>query len=211
MARKAQEVKVMRPMPPSDFTDPLNQRFAPAPQVVEWIRASLLDVAAPLYNTDHGHLEFADFDVLWAPGGFVQAGRTVLGQCEELSFRCGKWQKWRQEQQMRDWFGRVPQFVITLDARYCLQCSDIEFCALVEHELYHIGQEKDMFGAPAFIKTGMPKLAIRGHDVEEFTGVVRRYGASADVQRLVDAAKQAPEVSKINIARVCGTCLLKAA
>jgi hypothetical protein len=198
-------------MPPPEVADPQFMRFAPAPAVSEWARTTLFGDAAPLYNPDHKHLEFADFEFLWAPAGFVKAGRTVIGQCEEVTFRCGAWQKDRQKQQMRDWFGRVPGFLITLDARYCLDCSDVEFCALVEHELYHIGQEKDEFGSPAFDRSGMPKLAIRGHDVEEFTGVVRRYGASADVQRLIDAAKGAPEVSKINIARACGTCLLKAA
>jgi hypothetical protein len=134
-----------------------------------------------------------------------------LGQCEEVLFRCNAWQKGRQQQQMTDWFGMVPQFLITLDASYALTCSDIEFCALVDHELYHIAQELDEFGSPAFRKDGLPKLCMRGHDVEEFIGVVRRYGAGEDVQRLIDAAKGAPEVSKLNIARACGTCLLKAA
>ena len=54
-------------------------------------------------------------------------------------------------------------------------------------------------------------MCMRAHDVEEFVGVVRRYGASEDVQRIIDAAKTAPEVARINIARACGTCLLKAA
>jgi hypothetical protein len=112
---------------------------------------------------------------------------------------------------MRDWFGEVPDFVITLDADYSRRCTDAEFCALVEHEMYHIGHANDDFGQPAFTKGGLPKLGMRAHDVEEFVGVVRRYGASKDVQRLIDAAKNAPEVAKLNIARACGTCLLKAA
>ena len=52
---------------------------------------------------------------------------------------------------------------------------------------------------------------MRAHDVEEFVGVVRRYGASQEVRALVEAASQPPEVAKINIARACGTCLLKSA
>ncbi len=43
---------------------------------------------------------------------------NLLGQCEEVTFRAGAWQKGRQEQQMRDWFGNVPDFLITLDADY---------------------------------------------------------------------------------------------
>jgi hypothetical protein len=112
---------------------------------------------------------------------------------------------------MIEWFGRVPSFLITLAADYCAQCSDVEFCALVEHELYHLAHELDEFGSPKFTKDGLPKIALRGHDVEEFVGVVRRYGASPEVARMVEAAKQSPEAGNINIARACGTCLLRAA
>lgn len=112
---------------------------------------------------------------------------------------------------MHEWFGEVPKFIITLAADYCSQCTDLEFCALVEHELYHIGQAKDEFGAPKFNKEGQPVLAMRGHDVEEFIGVVRRYGASVEVQEMIDAAKKKPEVAGIDIARACGTCLLRLA
>lgn len=109
---------------------------------------------------------------------------------------------------MVEWFGRVPAFLITLAAGYCASCSDVEFCALVEHELYHVAQARDAFGAPAFNKdTGMPKLRIVAHDVEEFVGVVRRYGATADVRRLVAAASQTPAVPALNVARACGCCL----
>ncbi|MDV6320963.1 putative metallopeptidase, partial [Chromohalobacter sp. HP20-39] len=109
-----------------------------------------------------------------------------------------------QEQQLAEWFGRVPAWLITLDAEYCANCSDAEFCALVEHELYHIGQETDAFGAPAFTKDGLPKLFLRGHDVEEFVGVVRRYGigdSNGMLAKLVSAANCTPEVARIDVAR----------
>src|SRR5690606_6326227 len=119
-------------------------------------------------NPDHAHLAGADLCFLWAASGFAKAGRYVLGQAEQVMFRAGGWQKARQEQQMVEWFGRVPEFLITLAADYCATCSDEEFCALVEHELYHIGHLKDEYGAPAFYRDGRPKLGIQGHDVEEF-------------------------------------------
>jgi hypothetical protein len=202
---------IRRPAPPASLFESPYLTFAPAPDLLEWARITFILDGAPLRNEDHQHTEFADLQFLWASGGFAKQGRTVLGQCEEVTFRAGPWQKGRQEQQMRDWFGSVPAFVITLDAAYSLKCSDEEFCALVEHELYHIGHTMDEFGAPAFTKDGLPKLSMRAHDVEEFVGVVRRYGASADVQKMIDAAKTTPEVAKLNIARACGTCLLRAA
>lgn len=200
-----------RPMPPAALLESPWLSFAPAPEVQRWIHQTFLAEQSRLFNDEHAHLEHAHFEVLWASTGFTRQGRSVLGQCEQVTFRTGAWQKGRQEQQMRDWFGAVPDFLITLDAAYSAQCSDLEFCALVEHELYHIGQERDAFGAPAFTRSGMPKLTMRGHDVEEFVGVVRRYGASKDVQHLVDAAQRGPEVAKLDIARACGTCLLKLA
>ncbi|MBV7482511.1 hypothetical protein KW845_06100 [Bordetella sp. BOR01] len=179
----------------------------PAPEIRAWVGTQVLDESSELHNPDHAHLAGADLCFLWAASGFAKAGRYVLGQAEQVMFRAGGWQKARQEQQMIEWFGRVPTFLITLAADYCASCSDAEFCALVEHELYHIAQLRDPFGAPAFCKDGRPKLGIQGHDVEEFVGVVRRYGPSAEVSRMLAAAKGKPEVPRLNIARACGCCL----
>lgn len=195
-----------RPYPPADLW-----RYVPAEGVAEWVQAEILAEDGRIHNPDHAHLIDADLVFLWAPGGFSKAMKTVIGQAEEVMIRAGGWQKGRQEQQFEDWFGRVPAFMITLDASYCAQCSDADWCALVEHELYHITQALDDFGAPRFGKDGKPKLRIRGHDVEEFVGVVKRYGPSVEVKRLVDAANAGPELRLGNIAHACGTCLKAAA
>jgi hypothetical protein len=179
----------------------------PAPELLAWVESAILAVAGPIHNPDHGHLVDADLAFLWASSGFQKSGRTVLGQAEQVMFRAGGWQKARQEQQMIEWFGGVPAFLITLAADYCANCSDAEFCALVEHELYHVGHARDPFGAPAFDKMGRPKLRIVGHDVEEFVGVVARYGPTAEVRRLAAAAGTAPAVPRLDIARACGCCL----
>ncbi|HEK1767552.1 TPA: hypothetical protein SMR47_001471 [Pseudomonas putida] len=205
-----------RPIPPqsllglSELSD-FGIRLVPAPEVWDWVSRQILANTGSIHNEDHSHLIDANIGVLWASSGFAKQGRVVLGQAEQLMFRAGGWQKARQEQQMRDWFGEEPAYLITLAADYCAQCTDAEFCALVEHELYHIAQATDQYGAPKFTQEGLPKLYLRGHDVEEFVGVVRRYGPSHDVQQLIDAASRPPEVAKINIARACGTCLLKSA
>ncbi len=181
--------------------------LAPAPQLLEWTERVILAADGALHNPDHAHLVDADLAFLWASSGFQKVGRVVLGQAEQVMFRAGGWQKARQEQQMIEWFGRVPAFLITLAADYCATCSDAEFCALVEHELYHIGHAPDPYGAPAFDKAGRPKLRIVGHDVEEFVGVVARYGPSPDVRRLAAAAGGAPAVPRLDVARACGCCL----
>jgi hypothetical protein len=201
-----------RPRPPGDLLDlsdlsSFGIRLTPAPEVWEWMQTEVLADTGSIHNPEHSHLIDANISVLWASAAFIKKGRAVVGQAEQVAFRAGGWQKARMEQQMLDWFGNVPAYVITLAADYCADCSDADFCALVEHELFHIAQELDQYGAPKFTKEGAPKLCIRGHDVEEFVGVVRRYGASKDVQQMVEAANGFPEVSKASIARSCGTCI----
>jgi hypothetical protein len=198
-------------MPPADLLESLWLTLRPATGVWDWVQSEILAETGSIHNEDHTHLIDADIQVMWASSCFEKQGRTVLGQAERVAFRAGGWQKARMEQQMMDWFGDMPAFIITLAADYCAQCSDADFCALVEHELYHIAQAKDKYGAPKFTQEGLPKLEMRGHDVEEFVGVVRRYGASPDVQALVGAANNPAEVGKLNISRACGTCLLKSA
>lgn len=193
---------IARPSPPKYLTC-----FAPAPNLLAWVEQIILAPGGLLHNPDHAHLVDADLAFLWAPAAFEKAGRTVLGQAEQVMFRAGGWQKARQEQQMIEWFGGVPAFLITLAADYCATCSDAEFCALVEHELYHLGHARDQFGAPAFDKAGRPKLCIVGHDVEEFVGVVARYGPTAEVRRLASAASAVASVHRLDIARACGCCL----
>lgn len=204
-----------RPHPPTDLHDidleDMAMRFRPAPDVWEWIEAEVLSEDGNLHNPDHLHLQGADVGILWAGTCFTKQGRTVVGQAEIVAFRAGGWQKARMERQMVDWFGHVPEVVITLAADYCSSCTDTDFCALVEHELYHVAQEADQYGAPKFRRDGSAALTMRAHDVEEFVGVVRRYGAGEQVQKLVDAAQRPPEVARLDIARSCGTCLLRAA
>ncbi|ADU69442.1 conserved hypothetical protein [Pantoea sp. At-9b] len=184
----------------------------PANELQEWVTKNILTEGGHLYNPDHSHLLDANLRFMWASSAFEKQGRFVLGQAEEVAIRAGGWQKARMQQQMYEWFGELPDYIITLAADYCAECSDVEFCALVEHELYHIAHKTDDFGAPAFYRdTGKPKLCLRGHDVEEFVGVVRRYGASVEVQELIDAASQPAEVAKLDIARACGTCMLRLA
>lgn len=205
MSRRQPHAASSRPIPPEDLGS--SGYFSPAPELLEWVNREIIAASGSLHNPDHRHLDGADLEFMWAAGGFTKQGRTVLGQAEQVMFRAGGWQKLRQEEQFLKWFGRVPGFLITMDAAYCRDCPDAAFCALVEHELYHVAQDRDAFGAPAFYKDGRPKLAVRGHDVEEFVGVVRRYGPGPDVARLIEAAKGAPEVGRLNISQACGCCL----
>ncbi|MBO1280092.1 putative metallopeptidase, partial [Acinetobacter nosocomialis] len=158
----------IRPFPPQDLLDKADEeeaiRLAPAPDLMNWVITNFLTIGGPLHNPDHDHIaelihdneEFLAF--AWASSACMAKKRMVLGQCEKVMFNQGGWKKARQEQQMRDWFGYVPVYLITIDASYCDQATDRDFCSLIEHELYHIGVERDEDGDPIISEiTGLPK------------------------------------------------------
>ncbi|MGV3707986.1 MAG: putative metallopeptidase [Gemmatimonas sp.] len=200
-------------MPPADVFDQLPGRFYPAHDVVAWIRATFLEDNAPLFNYDHLHLNSAHFGVLWTKEVSRRGGREIYGTAEIPQVQASGWKKQRFEQQITDWFGFMPDFLITLAAEACVSMSHRSFCALVEHELYHCAQQRTRFGDLKFSRTtGAPMFELRGHDVEEFTGVVARYGVvSHDVARMVAAANRAPDLGDVAIAHGCGVCLARVA
>ena len=176
----------------------------------DWVNENFLNEDSPLYNPDHEHLlSFRPPEIvfLWAYCSAHTKKRRILGQCERVMINVGGWKKARQEMQLIDWYGDVPKYIITLDARACAVMSDTDFCALVEHELYHIAQELDGNGCLRWDSLGRPVLYLCSHDVEEFYGVVKRYGASPSVQKMAELANQEPTISKTNISHACGTCL----
>lgn len=209
----------IRPFPPIDLLEPAEAeealRLAPAQDLKEWVVKNFLTIGGPLHNPDHDHIaellhdsdEFLAF--AWASSAYKSKQSAVLGQCEKVMFNVGGWRKARQEQQMRDWFGFVPTYLITIDASFCDEANDNEFCALLEHELYHIGVLKDDDGEIIYSDhTDLPKHYLAGHDVEEFIGVVKRWGASESVKRLVEVAKNPPFVSERDISKCCGNCVI---
>lgn len=201
-----------RPFPPEHLADQLRhpEGFEPASDVWEWVQATFLDRESPLFNPEHAHLQAATVGVLWTNVANTRHMRSIAGMAEVPQSKGGKWTKARADQQLTEWFGTANlDFLITLDAPYCGRIDDATFCALVEHELYHCAHRRDRYGAPKFHKDGRPVFGIRGHDVEEFVGVVRRYGvgaATGGVGELVEAANGTPEVAGADIVAACGTC-----
>lgn len=198
------------PTPDGLLVSNLSDWFMPSPEMGEWIYATFITEGASLENLDHAHLQNGRIGLLWTNVDNSKKGRTVIGTAElgKPQGAMGKWNRSRAELQVFEWFGQVPDFIITIHAGWWVQAGDAERCVLIEHELYHCAQDRDTYGAPKFNQsTGRPSFVIRGHDVEEFVGVVRRYGADASgVRQLVDAANDRPEIAAANIAHACGNC-----
>lgn len=115
---------LVRPFPPVNFLDQTKAdlesgldpvvELIPAPEVLAWVQRTFLKIGSPLYNPEHEHIAdlidaakegtgFLTF--AWASAPAKNKNSLVLGQCERVAFRAGGWQKARQEQQMREWFG----------------------------------------------------------------------------------------------------------
>lgn len=214
MAKAIRKTEMPRPEPPVDLRS-IGESFAPAHDLVRWIVATFIEETGTLTNPEHSHLDVSTIGALWTNAPMSRGGRPVVGLAEmPVNMQGNKWAVERQKQQLREWFGAEPDFLLTFFAPVVAELPDADFCALVEHELYHCGHKRDENDVPMFRRDGSPKLFLRGHDVEEFTGVVKRYGvgaASDGVAEMVEAAKQLPEMRRSDIGRACGTCALRLA
>ncbi len=219
MARmKVATAIIERPRPPEELVALTGRDiFMPAPDLVEWIETCYLDGNGPLFTPEHEHLDKSDIGCLWTNAENSRHQRRIVGQAEVPPGppRGGKWARARTVFQLEEWFGDVPDFLLTFDALYANDVDDANFCSLVDHELFHCAQEMDDFGMPKFNQaTGLPSYCIMGHDIEEFVGVVRRFGIEAAAGNAVDfvmAAAQKPEIAPASLAQSCGTCLRVAA
>lgn len=198
-----------RPRPLAEvFASPYRE-FFPDLGLQAWIRETFIDSDGPLFNPDHQHLQSANIGCLWTARPNNRQMRSVIGQAEMPQFQGNAWTRGRQIQQIIEWFVEEPDFILTFSAHAALGLDDASWCALVEHELYHCAQAVNQYGLPKFNKDGMPVFAIKGHDVEEFIGVIRRYGVGASgesTQMLVQAAQGEPEISRAMMNMACGTC-----
>lgn len=119
----------------------------------------------------------------------VEAGRHVLGAMHLPAVQ-GKLKTLFDWMLRRMFAGELPDFLMILDAEYWEGASPLEREILVFHEMCHMELKKNRDGDLVLDEmTGRPKWKIAGHDVEEFTAVVARYGAhSDDLRAFVDAA-----------------------
>lgn len=141
---------------------------------------------------EHQHLIDNEIEIDWLmrTGEKIKGGRVVLGSVHEPSCQ-GEFRdlfQWMLERLL----GRLPRFLVILDDEYWKAATPEARTILIFHELCHVKQKLDRYGSPRFDKDGLPVYGIVGHDVEDFTAVVARYGAYNDeIRAFVDAARGA--------------------
>lgn len=199
-----------RPFPPKRlFNLEGLDSFERAHDVEDWLYEVFVDYNSPLYGEEHEHLEEAGIGVLWSTASVVRKGIAIAGTAELAKPKnsLGQLEKKIWMWQQRQWFGDDPlHFRITLDANYAMECEDVDFCALVKHELCHCAQALNKYGDKWFRKDGSRVFTLIGHDVEEFIPVVRDFGpVGRNVREFVAAASAPPRIAQAHIARMCGT------
>lgn len=203
---------IPRPEPPESCNG-----FVPAPDLADWVRRAFLEEDSPFWTVDHEHLVSARIVWSWTDVIGKAKGRILAGQAQLLRAQGKQWPKLRDLDLIGRWWKLMPDyepetepdFLITLYSTWVRAASDASFAALVDHELFHAGQAVDQYGAPKIeMATGRPVWEIRGHSVEEFTEVVRRWGTRAlpEVELMVQAARRPPEIAEADILIGCGTC-----
>ncbi len=209
------------PTPPRallDASSPISGggHVAPAPDLGAWVAAEILAPNRPLSNYDHAHLAEGGAVIgwLWSTEVLAKQGRRVLGRCALGHPTGDAWVQAARRDQLLGWFGSLPDFVVILDAWFFAHAVEsgnaADALAVVDHELYHCGQERDGDGEPRYTQDGDPVWGIRPHDVEEFGGVVRRWGIEASAARpLVEAIDHVrahgPDIARSTLDGVCGT------
>lgn len=106
---------------------------------------NFLTLGGELHNPNHDHIAELLHDdetflaFAWASSACMAKKRMVLGQCEKVMFN----QDDCEESTPRTtdaglvWL-YIPVYTITIDASFCENSNDRDFCTLMEHELYHM-------------------------------------------------------------------------
>lgn len=90
---------------------------------------------------------------------------------------------------LEDLLGFLPDYVMVINAAWWSQVGDQEREALVYHELCHVKQAVDAYGALRFDRDGYPVWALVEHDIAAFNAEVKRYGAwTGDIASFLGAA-----------------------
>src|SRR5581483_3521203 len=108
-----------RPQPPGSLLEiGGHERFVAAPKLAQWMRETFIEESGAACNEDHAHLLMARIGVLWTNVEYAKQQRPVAGQAEVARppQNVNAWAKARWKQQVSEWFGFIPDFIITIHA-----------------------------------------------------------------------------------------------
>lgn len=155
---------------------------------------------------EHAHLADASIAYVFRDDELRRQGKVILAECilvERILQSEKRWSrvvKWALLQITK--LEQLPDFLVLIDRNIWEGLDAESRVALIDHELSHAWFATEDDGeTQKFHKDGSPWWAIRGHDIEEFCGVIQRRGlwseslrevARVIVNRLADDAVEPP-------------------
>lgn len=119
----------------------------------------------------------------------VKGGKVELGSVHDVKTMFQGGFKDLGMQLLEGMLGHLPQFIVVLNYEAWRSFNPEKRTALVFHELCHVQQSLDKFGAPKFDKDGLPVYGLVGHDIEAFSSEVSRFGAwTSDIADFLEVA-----------------------
>jgi hypothetical protein len=106
-----------------------------------------------------------------------------------------------------EWDGQPPDYLVLVDRQAWAELGAAEDGALrqerlVYHELSHVRQLEDKYGAPVFADDGRPRWRLAPHDTEVFDEEVRRYGVTiCELDALEAALEDGDRRARVRAAR----------
>lgn len=129
----------------------------------------------------HAHLRDAEISYVFRDDELRRQGKVIAADCilvarilqsDKRWSRLVKWALLRITSRIS-----LPDFLVLIDRNIWEGMSIAEKVALMDHELSHAWFQTEEDGeTQKFKKDGSPLWAIKGHDIEEFRGVVGRNG-----------------------------------
>lgn len=145
----------------------------PSPEWEQWARSTFIDSASKLCDPGLAHLEGAIVGFLLTNAAIKIKGELKAGLGGVCKPSGETHTKAQREQQLKEWFGLVPDFLITLSVSQFGSTRHV--CSLVNHELRHCGVETDQNGAK-FGQDGRPVWTTVPHFAELVDDELARWG-----------------------------------
>jgi len=154
-----------------------------ADEYVEAVEARELGAMLLERVAEHEHLRDAQIgyifrdDEITRRGKVVEAEAILVERILQSEKRYGRIVRWAILRVLPQFGETPPDFIVLIDRNIWEGLQLEERVALIDHELSHCWYATEDDGVTQkFHMDGSPWWAIRGHDVEEFCGVVERNG-----------------------------------
>lgn len=143
-----------------------------ADSIIEKAPQSIIDLFDEVRREYHPELLAADFIILTRSPAAQKGGKAVLGSMKKASAEA------------QGLAGQKADYILTVSLDDWNIFRDRQRRALLDHELSHCQGKEDK-------ETGAIKWGLVGHDIQEFSAVLKRWGAwSEDIVQVVETLQQ---------------------